>query len=76
MKIVFISNYFSHHQKPLSEQLYALTDGNYRFIETEPMEEDRRNLGWGEEKQPLYVLDSVCLVIIASSSIPNTGLML
>lgn len=58
MKIVFISNYFSHHQKPLSEQLYALTGGNYRFIETEPMEEERRNLGWGEAEQPPYVLQS------------------
>ena len=58
MKIVFISNYFSHHQKPLSDELYALTDGEYRFIETEPMEEARRNLGWGAEKHPPYVLQS------------------
>lgn len=56
MKIVFISNYLSHHQQPLSDKLYALTDGEYRFIETEPMEQDRRNLGWGFSETPSYVL--------------------
>ena len=58
MKLVFVSNYFSHHQKPLSDKLYALTNGEYRFIETEPMEAERRNLGWGAETLPPYVLQS------------------
>ena len=41
LKIVFISNYFNHHQKYLSEELNSLTKGNYYFIETEPMESER-----------------------------------
>ncbi len=58
MKIVFISNYFSHHQKPLSDELFRQTDGSYHFIETEPMEKERLNLGWGGTKHPDYVLRS------------------
>ena len=48
MKIVFISNYLNHHQKPLSDELYRLTDGNYRFIATAPMKEERRKLGYDD----------------------------
>lgn len=51
MKIVFVSNYFNHHQKPVSDRLYErLTDinGSYTFIQTEPMEEERIRMGWGE----------------------------
>ena len=28
MKIVFVSNFFNHHQKPFSEEMYKLTDEN------------------------------------------------
>ncbi len=48
MKLVFVSNYINHHQIPLSEELFKLTDGSYRFIQTEPMEEERIKLGWDE----------------------------
>ena len=46
MKIVFVSNYINHHQAPLSDRLYELTGGDYFFIQTEPMEEERVKLGW------------------------------
>lgn len=55
MKIVFLSNYYNHHQKQLSNELYRLTNGNYRFIETEAIEEERVNMGWGERALPAYV---------------------
>ena len=51
MKIVFVSNYFNHHQKPVSDRLYErLTEinGSYTFVQTEPMEEERIRMGWGE----------------------------
>ena len=51
MKIVFVSNYFNHHQKPVSDRLYErLTDinGSYTFVQTEPMDEERIRMGWGE----------------------------
>lgn len=58
MNIVFVSNYFNHHQRPLSEKLYELTGGNYTFIETEPMEAERKNMGWGESDVPAFVVQN------------------
>lgn len=55
MKIVFISNYFNHHQRPLSDALYQLTEGNYCFIETMPMRVERWQLGYGQDHIPVYV---------------------
>lgn len=46
MKVVFVSNYINHHQIPVSDELYKLTDGDYLFIQTEPMEEERVKMGW------------------------------
>ncbi len=51
MKLVFVSNYFNHHQQPVSERLYALcreAGGSYTFMQTEPMEEERIRMGWAE----------------------------
>ena len=53
MKITFISNYFTHHQKPLSDALAQLCD--YTFVSTAAMTEERRNMGWGEAADPEYV---------------------
>ena len=58
MKIVFLSNYFNHHQEPLSEELFSLLNGNYYFIETMPIEEERVKMGWGVKKMPSYVIQS------------------
>ena len=51
MKIIFVSNYFNHHQQPMSDELYELCwkhGGSYMFIQTEVMEEERVRMGWGE----------------------------
>ena len=56
MKVVFISNYFNHHQAPFSEAMYRLTKGQYWFIATEKMTEERKSMGWGREQVPGYVL--------------------
>lgn len=53
MKIVFLSNYFSHHQRPLSEALKK--QSNYHFIATADMTQERRDLGWGYDHEPEYV---------------------
>lgn len=58
MKIVFVSNYFNHHQRPLSDALYAITEGNFHFIETAPMRSERRQLGYGWDDMPGYVLSA------------------
>ncbi len=51
MQLVFVSNYFNHHQQPVSDRLSLLCEnrgGSYIFIQTEPMEEERLKMGWGE----------------------------
>lgn len=46
--IVFISNFLNHHQYPVANELYHLTGGEYRFIETEPMPEWIKKGGYSE----------------------------
>lgn len=48
MNVVFVSNYINHHQIPVSDKLYELTNGQYTFVQTEPMEEERIKMGWDE----------------------------
>lgn len=57
MKIVFVSNYYNHHQSALSQAFYNNTQGEYRFIQTVPMEEERIKMGWGENL-PNFVIES------------------
>lgn len=59
ISIAFISNYLNHHQIPLSDNFYRLTDGKYYFIQTEPMEQERQNLGWNiDENTYPYLIKS------------------
>ena len=58
MKIVFVSNYYNHHQSSISREFDKQTDHNFYFIETIPMEQERKNLGWGNEAKPQYVMQS------------------
>lgn len=53
MNIVFLSNYFSHHQKPLSDALAKRC--RYSFIATAEMTRERRAMGWGYDAEPEYV---------------------
>lgn len=46
MKVTFFSNYLTHHQIPLSNELYRILGDNYKFVSCEPMEEERKNQGW------------------------------
>ena len=55
MYIVYLSNYFNHHQKPLSDAFYAKTNGEYIFVETTSIPNERKQLGYKELEAP-YVL--------------------
>ena len=55
MKIVFLSNFLNHHQTPVSEELWALTGGDYYFVETEAMPRERIELGYVPVKPPYVV---------------------
>ncbi len=51
MRLVFVSNYINHHQMPVSLELDRLCrshGGSYFFVQTEPMEQERVVMGWGE----------------------------
>lgn len=54
--ICFVSNYYNHHQASFSNRMYELTEHNFCFIETMPMEQERKNMGWGNDNIPDYVL--------------------
>ena len=48
MTIVFISNFFNHHQKYISDYWYHATDRHYWFIATMEMPEEQKKLGYQE----------------------------
>ena len=55
MKTAFVSNYINHHQIPFCDEMYRLLEGEFTFVQTEPMEEERIRMGWHGEERPLYV---------------------
>lgn len=56
MKLVFLTNYYNHHQKPLADAFYSILGDDYRFVETAKIDEERLNMGWGGEEVPPYVI--------------------
>lgn len=58
MKIVFVSNFYNHHQKPLADAMYSIVGDGYYFIETKPISKERLNMGWGGDDRPSYILQS------------------
>ena len=59
MKILFCSNYFTHHQRPISDELYEQTNHNYGFIAHKEMDAERKNLGWGNDLARPYTYAAV-----------------
>lgn len=55
MKLIYLSNYFNHHQKPLADALYGLLGSDFFFVETESIPEFRKQLGYKEMTAP-YVI--------------------
>ena len=54
--VVFVSNFFNHHQRPFCDAMYALLGDGYRFLETEHISQERLDMGWGEGDLPSYVI--------------------
>lgn len=50
MKVTFITNYLTHHQQPFAEEMFRLLGDNFRFIATNPMDEERIRMGWSLEQ--------------------------
>lgn len=55
MKLVFLSNFFNHHQRPLSDAFAGMAE-SFAFIETMPMPPERVQMGYADGERPAYVL--------------------
>lgn len=55
IKMVFVSNYINHHQIPLCRALYRCMNGSFAFLQTEPMEEERVQMGWNGQVEETYL---------------------
>ena len=53
MKMVFVSNFLSHHQRPLTDVLAQECD--FAFIATTEFHQERRDMGWEEGTEPDYL---------------------
>lgn len=76
--IVFVSNYINHHQIPFCNAMNRLLKGNFTFVQTEPMEEERVRMGWHEAERPEYVRlfyqeEEDCRKLIADSDVVLFG---
>ena len=56
MKVVYISTYLNHHNKPLCDELYKLTSGEFCYVATSRVSEWRRNMGF-DNLSTEYLLD-------------------
>lgn len=56
MKIIFLSNYFTHHQAPFCEEIIRHCKNSFLFVETSHMTEERIKMGWKLEN-PQYVVN-------------------
>lgn len=79
MKVTFISNYINHHQIPFSDEMYARLGTDYHFIQVEPMEEERRRMGWAVDVRTIpylllyYENKALCDKLIVESDIVIFG---
>ena len=73
--VVFISNYLTPHQSALSDALWKITEGNYTFIETIPIEKKTQELGKMPENRP-YVLTYSTNKDVASALIRNGDIVI
>lgn len=56
MQVVFISNYINHHQLPFCNAMYRKLGNDFIFIQSEPMEEERKNMGWSVDVKEIPYL--------------------
>ena len=52
MKLVFISNYMTHHQLPFCLALEKKLGEEFCFLATDRMEDERKRMGWEQAKYP------------------------
>lgn len=79
MRLTFVSNYINHHQLPFCNACMELTGGDFTFIQTMPMEQERINMGWDTSISSLsyvhclYSEEAECKKIIEESDVILLG---
>lgn len=78
MRFVFVSNYINHHQIPFCRAMYHMDGVTFFFIQTEPMEAERVQMGWQvAEELPFlklyYEEEEACKKLIADSDVVLFG---
>lgn len=58
MKVVFVSNYLTHHQIPFCEAMYNRLGDNFCFISSMPMDQERIQGGWELQSEYPFELKS------------------
>lgn len=78
MKIVFLSNFYNHHQIEISESLYAAKDVDYNFISTVKLPEEQKKLGYQEYEEEflIHYYESDDSRVIAQSLIDNADILI
>lgn len=57
MKVVFITNFYNHHQAALSRALYQMLEGNFAFIQTQAIPKERVALGYAAKHDEPFLYD-------------------
>ena len=75
---VMVSNYINHHQIPFCNAMRQYLSGRFVFIQTEPMEQERVQMGWAGDVRPDYVKcyyeePEVCQELIANAPVVLFG---
>ncbi len=79
MTLTFISNYINHHQIPFCNACYRQLSDSFHFIQTQPMEKERIEMGWYTEGENLpyvsclYEEEEKCRRLITDSDILLAG---
>lgn len=55
-KLIFVSNYFNHHQKALAEEFVRIYGDNYAFVAMTPFNQKRLAIGYSDMNQAPFVL--------------------
>lgn len=53
MQVTFVSNYINHHQLPLCRELIKYYNDGFTFLATDPMPQERKNMGWEVDESTL-----------------------
>ena len=57
-RLIFVSNYFNHHQKPLAEEFRKIYGQDYMFIAMTPFNQKRIAIGYSDMNDAPFVLQS------------------